>query len=58
MELAVAHGYLSATQQGYAETRRRAWSGEKPKGMVDMARDMARLSGATVHGASPDGPRA
>ena len=54
-ELAVAHGYLSATQKGYAEQRRRAHKGEvtKPKGLTDLARDMG---GSVVRGPSPDGP--
>jgi len=57
METAVAHGYLSATQKGYADTRRRHWSGEKPRGLADLARDMGKLGGV-VHGASSDGPMA
>ena len=58
-ELAVAHGYLSATQKGHADARRRAWSGEKPRSLADLARDMGKLGGAGItRGPSPDGPMA
>ena len=57
MEHAVAHGYLSATQSGYAEQRARARRGER-KGLPDLARDMAKLGGAVVHTSAPDSPMA
>jgi hypothetical protein len=56
MEAAVAHGYLSATQNGYADKRRRVWAGEKPRGLTDLARDMSSLGGGVVRGPSSDGP--
>jgi hypothetical protein len=58
MELAVAHGYRSATEKGYAEQRRRAHGGTgtsrvspaaAQKGWADLARDWGKLtSGAGV----------
>ena len=60
MEYAVAHGYLSATQRGYAEQRKRAHRGTKPSakhGLTDLARDFGATLRSSVHtGPSPDGP--
>jgi len=56
MELAIAHGYLSATKEGYADQRARARRGER-RGLPDLARDMAKL-GAVSTTASTDGPMA
>jgi hypothetical protein len=58
MEMAVAHGYLSATQKGYAEQRERARrQGPVRRSRGDWARDLARdLGQSVVVGSSPDGP--